>query len=55
MNAPATPAHRRCVITGIGVVAPNGTGAGAFWKQTQEGVSVLDHVSREGCEHLPLR
>lgn len=55
MNAPATPADRRSVITGIGVVAPNGTGAGAFWKQTQEGVSVLDLVSREGCENLPLR
>ncbi|MFI2780956.1 ketosynthase chain-length factor [Streptomyces sp. ALB3] len=50
-----TPAHRRSVLTGIGVVAPNGTGAGAFWKQTQEGVSVLDLVSREGCENLPLR
>lgn len=47
--------HRRSVITGIGVVAPNGTGAGTFWKQTQEGVSVLDMVSREGCENLPLR
>ncbi|MFC8226595.1 ketosynthase chain-length factor [Streptomyces sp. NPDC057287] len=55
MNTPATPAHRNSVITGIGVVAPNGTGAGAFWKQTQEGVSVLDLVSREGCENLPLR
>ncbi|MCX4967659.1 ketosynthase chain-length factor [Streptomyces sp. NBC_00654] len=50
-----TPQERRPVITGIGVVAPNGTGAGAFWKQTQEGVSVLDAVSREGCAHLPLR
>ncbi|WP_327121662.1 ketosynthase chain-length factor [Streptomyces sp. NBC_01341] len=55
MSAPATPARRSSVITGIGVVAPNGTGAGAFWKQTQEGVSVLDLVSREGCENLPLR
>ncbi|WP_327270290.1 ketosynthase chain-length factor [Streptomyces sp. NBC_01218] len=54
MNAPAGSA-RTSVITGIGVVAPNGTGAGAFWKQTQEGVSVLDLVSREGCENLPLR
>ncbi|MFD4034586.1 ketosynthase chain-length factor [Streptomyces sp. NPDC058637] len=50
-----TRTHRRSVVTGIGVVAPNGTGAGAFWKQTQEGVSVLDLVSREGCENLPLR
>ncbi|MEU1482873.1 ketosynthase chain-length factor [Streptomyces sp. NPDC005752] len=55
MKTPATPARRSSVITGIGVVAPNGTGAGAFWKQTQEGVSVLDLVSREGCENLPLK
>nr|APD71788.1 type II polyketide synthase 1 [Streptomyces sp.] len=51
----STRQGRRTVVTGIGVVAPNGTGAGAFWKGTQEGLSVLDRVSREGCEHLPLR
>ncbi|MFD9405905.1 beta-ketoacyl synthase N-terminal-like domain-containing protein [Streptomyces sp. NPDC059989] len=45
----------RTVITGIGVVAPNGVGAEAFWKATQSGVSVLDRVTRAGCEHLPLR
>ncbi|WP_308345602.1 beta-ketoacyl synthase N-terminal-like domain-containing protein [Streptomyces sp. ISL-94] len=45
----------RTVITGIGVVAPNGVGAGAFWKATQSGASVLDRVTRAGCEHLPLR
>ncbi|MEU5658945.1 ketosynthase chain-length factor [Streptomyces sp. NPDC047737] len=55
MKTPATPARRNSVITGIGVIAPNGSGTGAFWKQTQEGVSVLDRVSREGCENLPLR
>ncbi|WP_411102845.1 beta-ketoacyl synthase N-terminal-like domain-containing protein [Streptomyces sp. cmx-4-9] len=43
------------VITGIGVVAPNGIGADAFWKATQSGLSVLDRVTRAGCEHLPLR
>ena len=43
------------VITGIGVVAPNGIGADAFWKATREGVSVLDRVTREGCLDLPLR
>ncbi|MCM2577390.1 ketosynthase chain-length factor [Streptomyces meridianus] len=46
---------RRAVVTGIGVVAPNGTSTEAFWKATQEGVSVLDRVSREGCGHLPLQ
>ncbi|WP_405724601.1 ketosynthase chain-length factor [Streptomyces sp. NBC_01537] len=43
------------VITGIGVVAPNGIGTEAFWKATREGVSVLDRVTREGCLDLPLR
>ncbi|MFF4369081.1 beta-ketoacyl synthase N-terminal-like domain-containing protein [Streptomyces sp. NPDC001594] len=42
-------------VTGIGVVAPNGIGAEAFWKATQSGDSVLDRVTRQGCEHLPVR
>ncbi|MGR4879509.1 beta-ketoacyl synthase N-terminal-like domain-containing protein [Streptomyces sp. LARHCF249] len=46
---------RRTVITGIGVVAPNGIGADDFWKATHSGLSVLDRVTRAGCEHLPLR
>ncbi|MDI5961734.1 beta-ketoacyl synthase N-terminal-like domain-containing protein [Streptomyces sp. SL13] len=46
---------RETVITGIGVVAPNGIGAEAFWKSTSEGISVLDRISREGFEGLPLR
>jgi minimal PKS chain-length factor (CLF/KS beta) len=55
MTSQRTARDRRTVITGIGVVAPNGVGADAFWKATREGVSVLDRVTREGCEHLPLR
>ncbi|MFB7474518.1 beta-ketoacyl synthase N-terminal-like domain-containing protein [Kitasatospora sp. NPDC056184] len=47
--------ERRAVITGLGVVAPNGVGADAFWKATRQGVSVLDRISREGCTGLPLR
>ncbi|MEV6318125.1 ketosynthase chain-length factor [Streptomyces sp. NPDC051776] len=51
-----SPQHkRRSVVTGIGVVAPNGVGTDAFWKATREGVSILDRVTREGCEDLPLR
>ncbi|MBW5484395.1 beta-ketoacyl synthase N-terminal-like domain-containing protein [Streptomyces bambusae] len=46
---------RRAVVTGIGVVAPNGTSTEAFWKATQSGLCVLDRVTREGCEELPLR
>ncbi|MFE7383728.1 beta-ketoacyl synthase N-terminal-like domain-containing protein [Streptomyces zhihengii] len=47
--------RRRPVVTGMGVVAPNGVGTDAFWKATLEGVSALDQVTREGCGHLPLR
>ncbi|MFE7766096.1 beta-ketoacyl synthase N-terminal-like domain-containing protein [Streptomyces sp. NPDC057438] len=46
---------RRAAVTGIGVVAPNGTSTETFWKSTREGISVLDRVTREGCEHLPLK
>ncbi|MEU0987774.1 beta-ketoacyl synthase N-terminal-like domain-containing protein [Streptomyces sp. NPDC005953] len=49
------PARRDAVITGIGVIAPNGIGADVFWKSTQEGISVLDRISREGCADLPLK
>lgn len=46
---------RRPVVTGVGVVAPNGLTAETFWKSTVEGISVLDRVTREGCEDMPLR
>ncbi|WP_432075011.1 beta-ketoacyl synthase N-terminal-like domain-containing protein [Streptomyces wuyuanensis] len=46
---------RRPVVTGIGVVAPNGVGTDAFWKSTREGISVLDHITRDGCDHMPVR
>ncbi|TLS44087.1 ketosynthase chain-length factor [Streptomyces montanus] len=49
------PRARRAAVTGIGVIAPNGTSTETFWKSTQEGTSVLDRVTREGCDHLPLR
>ncbi|MFF5028007.1 beta-ketoacyl synthase N-terminal-like domain-containing protein [Streptomyces collinus] len=49
------PHDRRAAVTGIGVVAPNGTSTDTFWKATQEGLSVLGPVTREGCEHLPLK
>ncbi|MFJ4470673.1 ketosynthase chain-length factor [Streptomyces sp. NPDC089424] len=49
------PHDRRAAVTGIGVVAPNGTTLDTFWKATKEGLSVLDRVTREGCEHLPLK
>ncbi|MGW3949660.1 beta-ketoacyl synthase N-terminal-like domain-containing protein [Streptomyces sp. NPDC004752] len=51
----SAPRERRAAITGIGVVAPNGTTTDTFWKATQEGRSVLGRITREGCEHLPLK
>lgn len=55
MSGQRVPDGRRTVITGMGVIAPSGVGSDAFWKATKEGVSVLDRITREGCEHLPLR
>ncbi|MDF9811509.1 beta-ketoacyl synthase N-terminal-like domain-containing protein [Streptomyces sp. SPB162] len=49
------PTGRQTVVTGLGVVAPNGVGTDAFWKAVQQGVSVLGPVTREGCADLPLR
>ncbi|MEU9667674.1 ketosynthase chain-length factor [Streptomyces bobili] len=49
------PHPRRAAVTGIGVVAPNGASTESFWKSTQEGLSALGPVTREGCGHLPLR
>ncbi|MFD6904087.1 ketosynthase chain-length factor [Streptomyces sp. NPDC060077] len=45
----------RAVVTGIGVIAPNGQRTDAYWKSVREGIGVLDLISREGCDHLPLR
>ncbi|GLX51282.1 putative polyketide beta-ketoacyl synthase 2 [Streptomyces hygroscopicus subsp. hygroscopicus] len=49
------PQDRRAAVTGIGVVAPNGISTDTFWKATHEGLSVVDRVTREGCERLPLK
>lgn len=46
---------RHTAVTGLGVVAPNGLDADTYWKSVKEGASVLDRITREGCEHLPLR
>ncbi|WP_042372853.1 beta-ketoacyl synthase N-terminal-like domain-containing protein [Streptacidiphilus neutrinimicus] len=43
------------VVTGMGVIAPGGTGCDAYWKSLLQGVVALDRVDREGCTELPLR
>lgn len=37
---------RRVVITGLGVVAPNGIGTEAFWHATRQGISGIRPISR---------
>ncbi|WP_435972631.1 ketosynthase chain-length factor [Streptomyces sp. Qhu_M48] len=51
----STERPRRAAVTGIGVIAPNGLSADTYWKSVQEGIGVLDRITREGCEHLPLK
>ncbi|MFE5659192.1 ketosynthase chain-length factor [Streptomyces sp. NPDC056517] len=51
----STQRPRRAVVTGIGVIAPNGLRADAYWKSVREGLGVLDRITREGCQDLPLK
>ncbi|MBB1242215.1 ketosynthase chain-length factor [Streptomyces durbertensis] len=45
----------RTVVTGLGVVAPNGLGAEDFWKATLAGESALDEVRRFDATGYPSR
>lgn len=51
----AAPPDRPAVVTGLGVVAPNGFGTESYWKALLGGACVLGPVTREGCTDLPLR
>ncbi len=44
--------RNRVVITGLGVVAPNGIGTEAFWKANVEGRSGVDRITRFDVSHL---
>jgi len=46
---------RRVVITGLGVVAPNGIGKQAFWDANVAGRSGVSTISRFDASHLPTR
>jgi len=46
--------QRRVVITGLGVVAANGTGKEAFWHATSKGVSGIKSVQRFSTTGLPI-
>src|SRR5574337_1141194 len=42
---------RRVVVTGLGVVAPNGIGIDAFWMSLINGVSGVDRITRFDARH----
>ncbi|TDD88012.1 beta-ketoacyl-[acyl-carrier-protein] synthase family protein [Actinomadura rubrisoli] len=48
MTAPASPpsARRRTVITGVGVVAPGGIGAGPFWDLISSGTTATRRITQ---------
>ncbi len=46
---------RRAVVTGIGVVSPNGIGVEAFWQATRSGVSGIDTISLFDPSAIPCR
>ena len=47
--------RRRVVVSGIGVVSPNGIGAEAFWQATRSGVSGVRTISLFDPTPLPCR
>jgi 3-oxoacyl-[acyl-carrier-protein] synthase II len=44
-------AMRRVVVTGLGVVAPNGIGSEVFWENLVKGVSGIDRIARFDASH----
>src|SRR5579863_7315787 len=46
--------QRRVVITGLGVVAPNGLGKEAFWYATSKGMSGIRPIQRFDPTDLPI-
>ena len=47
--------RRKVVVTGIGVVSPNGVGSEAFWRATRAGVSGIDTISSFDPSELACR
>ncbi len=45
---------RRCVITGIGIVSPVGTGKDAFWKSLVEGTTGIGEITYFDTSNLPM-
>lgn len=51
----STQFPRRVVITGLGVVAPNGIGRDAFWQACVDGRSGIRSITRFDASFLPTR
>jgi len=47
--------QRRVVITGLGVIAPNGTDLDTFWNSVCEGRSAADYVTRFDVSAVPSK
>ncbi len=47
--------QRRVVITGMGVVSPNGIGTDAFWRATRCGVSGIGPITRFDASELAVK
>jgi beta-ketoacyl-acyl-carrier-protein synthase II len=54
MHAQPHP-QRRVVITGLGVVAPNGVGKDAFWQACIAGKSGIRRIARFNAQNLPVQ
>ncbi|MBI3271279.1 MAG: beta-ketoacyl-[acyl-carrier-protein] synthase family protein [Planctomycetes bacterium] len=52
---PAFAGRRRVVITGIGVLSPNGLGREAFWSATRACESGIRRISTFDPSHLPVQ
>lgn len=53
--ASSTQSPRRVVVTGMGVIAPNGIGKEAFWHATSNGISGIEHITRFSPSELPIQ
>jgi 3-oxoacyl-[acyl-carrier-protein] synthase II len=48
-----TQPPRRVVVTGLGVIAPNGCDLGTFWQSVRDGVSAAGPISRFDVSKVP--
>jgi act minimal PKS chain-length factor (CLF/KS beta) len=48
-------AQDRIVVTGVGVIAPNGLGTDAYWSATLDGKSGISRITRFDPERYPVR